>query len=899
MSELNLNLSDYKSSGVYFVEVDNSISTGSINSAIRLAVGYNEQGPFNRPIYLSSTADCDELLGDIDLRLERRGCYTNRNIRTMVPTAPVYALNLLPVDTKTSNNKDRSGYCALSFDVKNENKEGTIPFYQMYDRSKFWIADSSTMIHNVAVDIDEEKGSIHGPLFAIANSNVKDLSLIIRKAEGLTGYNVTFLDWYGSKDAIPYSWINPYDYVSDYFIQVIAVNGNYTHYSNYASDSTWKSYFTSNGIKKDALNKFLRLDAVTVVGNWVGCIIPDFYDKQGKCKSIDYQINRLSEKTGLLFGVNTDALDTLCLDSSTISGEASFFLDTNGNGQKNEGKTADYIFDILGANVTPEDTDDEENHALKNFLSYNLDDIKVSDLVYTAKAHVKAGDEYKFLIGVHENEAKNDENDSSILFEMPKVGDFVKASNGTLTKIIKKKVVRDASLAAELNDEDNDLFYEFTTLIPYKQGDAPMTTQYAVFNDPELEDSPETKEDMPSYQNYMVYASPTDDDNKTVSIEVHKTIESLYKSLHFIELNGLKITNKLRPGYDDKGNMNVEAGLEKIYSMLEDDGIKRGLLNNDIIDFRYIIDTLGGGLGYYTSKYRGDETDGEYRNGKKYLSLLAREKGRCTALVNLPSMSDFASSTTPVFCDSYNEASDSKPSFKVEYIAKGGNMDQPYTTYCGEFELPVDSEEGAKYTAFFAPYLKYYQGSKTILIPPAADVCNTFMSKYLGGDPYATIANRSGILNNSNIAGVEYNFDKSDRDALEPFGVNPIIQRGNTIMIYGDRTAYQTVNSDFNYLHVRELLNTIEVRCKEILDDYPFTQNNANTRAEIIKRLTPIFTSMKESGALAKYELQMDELNNTQDIINEKFGIVDIGVWVTPNMEKIVTRITVNRGSEA
>ena len=467
------------------------------------------------------------------------------------------------------------------------------------------------------------------------------------------------------------------------------------------------------------------------------------------------------------------------------------------------------------------------------------------------------------------------------------------------SEIIKKKVVRDASLAAELNDEDNDLFYEFTTLIPYKQGDAPMTTQYAVFNDPELEDSPETKEDMPSYQNYMVYASPTDDDNKTVSIEVHKTIESLYKSLHFIELNGLKITNKLRPGYDDKGNMNVEAGLEKIYSMLEDDGIKRGLLNNDIIDFRYIIDTLGGGLGYYTSKYRGDETDGEYRNGKKYLSLLAREKGRCTALVNLPSMSDFASSTTPVFCDSYNEASDSKPSFKVEYIAKGGNMDQPYTTYCGEFELPVDSEEGAKYTAFFAPYLKYYQGSKTILIPPAADVCNTFMSKYLGGDPYATIANRSGILNNSNIAGVEYNFDKSDRDALEPFGVNPIIQRGNTIMIYGDRTAYQTVNSDFNYLHVRELLNTIEVRCKEILDDYPFTQNNANTRAEIIKRLTPIFTSMKESGALAKYELQMDELNNTQDIINEKFGIVDIGVWVTPNMEKIVTRITVNRGSEA
>lgn len=896
MSELNLNLSDYKSSGVYFVEIDNSISTGSINSAIRLAVGYNEQGPFNRPIYLSSTADCDELLGDIDLRLERRGCYTNRNIRTMVPTAPVYALNLLPVDT-SNNSNDKSGFCALSFDVQHPNTEGKIPFYQMYDRSKFWIADSSTMMHNVAAAIANDSSTVkadtlHGPLFAVGNSNVKDISLIIRKAEGITGYNVTFLDWYGSKDAIPYSWINPYDYVSDYFIQVIAVNGNYTNYGTYSKDSSWKSYFTANGLKKDSLNKFLRLDAVSVIGNWVGCIIPDFYDKQGKCKSIDYQINRLSEKTGLLFGVNTDALDTLCLDYDTSSGKSTFFLDINGNGENDlDSEEAHYIFDLLGANI-------ENDSSLCNFLSYNLDEVDPDNLVYTVRAKVRTEDvdKTKFLINVNDNKSVENTDSSTKTYEMPKVGDFVKASNGTLTKIIKKKVIKDASLG-------DGTFYEFTTLVPFKQGDEAITTQYAVYNDPEIEDSTETTEEEPAYQNYMVLDNSDDSQNteysKTISIEIHRTIESVYSTLHFIELPGLNITNKLRPGYDKNGNMNVEAGIEKIYKMLEDDGIKRGLLNNDIIDFRYIVDTLGGGLGDYTSTERGDDSDGVYYNGKRYLSLLAKEKGRCTALVNLPSMSDFASSTTPIFCDSYNVDLDSKPSFKVEYIAQGGNMDQAYDSYCGEYELPVDSEEGAKYTAFFAPYLKYYQGSKTVLIPPAADVCNVFMSKYLGGDPYATIANRNGILNNSNIAGVEYNFDKSDRDALEPFGVNPIIQRGNTIMIYGDRTAYQTVNSDFNYLHVRELLNTIEVRCKEILDDYPFTQNNANTRAEIVKRLTPIFTSMKESGALAKYEIQMDELNNTQDIIDEKFGIVDIGVWVTPNMEKIVTRITVNRGSEA
>ena len=118
-------------------------------------------------------------------------------------------------------------------------------------------------------------------------------------------------------------------------------------------------------------------------------------------------------------------------------------------------------------------------------------------------------------------------------------------------------------------------------------------------------------------------------------------------------------------------------------------------------------------------------------------------------------------------------------------------------------------------------------------------------------------------------------------------------------MIYGDRTAYQTINSDFNFLHVRELLNTIENRCRGILNNYIFTYNNAATRAEIASRLDHILRSMKDSGAIAKYDMQIDELNNTKDVIDQKACIVDIGVWVTPNMEKIVTRLTVNRGSEA
>ena len=56
---------------------------------------------------------------------------------------------------------------------------------------------------------------------------------------------------------------------------------------------------------------------------------------------------------------------------------------------------------------------------------------------------------------------------------------------------------------------------------------------------------------------------------------------------------------------------------------------------------------------------------------------------------------------------------------------------------------------------------------------------------------------------------------------------------------------------------------------------------------------------MKDSDALLKYEIQVDEVNNIKEVIDEKFCIVDIGVWVSPNMEKIVTRVTLNRSTTA
>ena len=877
MSEVTLNLSDYKSSGVYFVEVDNSIAKGTnANAALRLAVGFNENGPFNRPVYLSSAAECDELLGDIDRKLERRGCYTNRNIRTMVAKAPVYALNLLNVDTKdSSTNPDVVGFNAISFDTSKPNIAGKTLFANMYDRTKFWVADSSVMMNAIARDT-KAPDIIHAPLFAFGNCGTKDISLIVRKAEGLMGYNVTFLDWFGSEDAIPYKWINPYDYVADYFVQVIAVAGNYNNHSSFSSDSAWGAFFNSKGLKKEMVNKFLRLDSVTVLGNWTGCIIPEFYNKQGVCVSLDYMINRVANKTGLMFGVNSDALDLLVLnrEADETTGCAGFYLDYDADFDGEDAVAAPYAVDLTGINLSAESAEDANN---VEFMSYSIDSSVIAASIYTYPANIQntyeEGKACQFIC--------YDANVKSGTQELPSVGDFVRAADGTLTKIIKKQVaVVDASTV-----------YTYTTNAPIFEYNASASLNaYSVKDDISIPNDGETNPENEGYHDYMVYGvneeytlDPTQ--ARPVTVEIHKSLVSLYDTLKFIPVPGLKISNRHRPGFDAEGAMNVEAGVEKIYKMLEDSGIRKGILNNETINFRYIVDTMSGGLNTSTGS-------------KKYLSELAMEKGGCTALINLPSMSDFAKSTAPLFCDSYFPGEEQKPAFNVKYIALGGNQDHTYTTTYNVFSLPTE-EEGAKYAAYFSPYLKYTEGVRTILVPPAADVCNTFMNKHMGGNAYVTVANNNGILSNASISGLEYDFDTTDRAALEPFGVNPIIMRNGVPMIYGDRTAYQLIDSDFNFLHVRELLNTIEDRCRGILNNYVFTHNNPATRAEIASRLDPILRSMKDSGALAKYELQIDEANNTKDVIDQKVCIVDIGVWVTPNMEKIITRLTVNRGSEA
>lgn len=815
-----INFADYKASGVYFIEIDNSVITGTnVQSALRIAVGFNMQGPFNRPVYVSNTDECNKLFGGIDRKLERRGCFTNRNIRTMLQKSSVYVMNLLNVDTSNKDtNQDTVGYVLLSLDPKRDSYKGKGLYANMYDRTRFWIADDNAFVETTFEDGSEQMDASvesieQSALFGVSNCGTKDISVIVRKSESIQGYNVSFLDYYGNQDDIPYKWINPNDFVSDYFVDVIAISGNWdkSKYPAFAGDVVWSNYFTTDGLKKDQLNKFLRMDAVNVIGTWTGCLLPNFTDKQGNIKSIDYLVNKKSNETGLMFGVNHKALDAIALDGSV------FFYDETGDGRYDSDDDTPAIFvpDLTGKNITPQDT------SALTYLSYNISTPSAHVHTFTTCVDASIDSSTQFTL---------DGSNGSLV----NIGDYVRGTNGMMAKIIKKRGLM----------IDSSTYYRFT-------------------------------------------ASDLVLDSSTVTqVEIHEAFKSMYDTLTIFSLEGLKLCHRHMPGYDKDGNVDNEAGVEKIYAMLEDQGIRRGLLNNDAIDFRYIVDTMAYGMGANCGS-------------KVHLANLAKDKKHCTALINVPSITQFAASDAPFFGDDWDHTlGDKRPTFDTAYIPQGGNQNLVYPPETESFSLP-NFDNGADHCGCFSPFFKYRDGQKTILVPPAADVSNTFMKKFTGGDPYKTVANKNGIIENPQIIGMEFDFDETDRGNLEPFGINPIISRNGNIIIYGDRTAYQLVDSDLNFLHVRELLNTIQISCKAVLDDYVFTYNIPTTRAEIVTKISPILDAMQSSGALVKYEIECDDLNNDKEVIDNKFCIVDIGVWISQNMEKIVVPITLNRSTTA
>lgn len=349
-------------------------------------------------------------------------------------------------------------------------------------------------------------------------------------------------------------------------------------------------------------------------------------------------------------------------------------------------------------------------------------------------------------------------------------------------------------------------------------------------------------------------------------------IQSFADRYQFTKLSGFTLTSYHLPD-------GTEAQLNKIYGVLENTNLATVLEDKNVITFRYIVDTFNGGLQ-------------PHMGAKQILTRLAKNRQKCLALLNAPSIAQFIASTDPRFTELPDAANGNpKPVLNTAYIAQGGNLSlgPSYT-----FSLP-DEDQGAKFSGVFSPNIIILENSKNLSIPPAADVSNNFIRKFLNGEPYGIVAGpRRGVVSNPKFVKMEYDYLLGDRENLEPFGINPIVTVKNVgPMIYANQTAYQRTLSAFNNIHVRDLLITIEEGIEEILASYLFEFNDTSTRLEIRQIVNTYLDTVRNNGGIGNYEVIMDDTNNTASLIDQNFGILDIGIEPLHGLQKFINRITI------
>jgi hypothetical protein len=374
------------------------------------------------------------------------------------------------------------------------------------------------------------------------------------------------------------------------------------------------------------------------------------------------------------------------------------------------------------------------------------------------------------------------------------------------------------------------------------------------------------------YFEYTVLETPLVDTTTGVNkITKFTPIQKFADRYQFTKFSGFSLTDYHLPG--------TPAQLEKIYGVLENTNLAKTLADKDVITFRYIIDTFNGGL--------------EPNMGpKQILSRLAKNRQKCLALINAPSIAEFQASTDPRFTELPDPAAGNpKPVLNTFYIETGGNLSLGPSYIWG---LP-DEDQGAKFMGVFSPNIVIRENNKDISIPPAADVSNNFIRKFINGEPYAIVAGpRRGVISNPKFLKLEYDYLLADREHLEPIGINPITVVKNVgPMIFANQTAYQRTLSAFNNLHVRDLLITIEEGIEEILQNYLFEFNDATTRLEIRQIVNTYLDTVRNNGGIFDYSVIMDDTNNTPAIIDQNFGIIDVGIEPSRGIQKFINRITV------
>lgn len=310
MLTINDLLTKFKASGVYTIYEDKTVQARLTSSPIlRLVIGYSKTGVFNRPVFIrkGDTDTATRIFGKRDRSLERKNSFFHKSLELALIEGDVLALNLWSLNNTVdvlgfpTSLTDTSKYISLSTDPISANGVPTTKLLaSFYNKQKFWRLDRNYLL--ATRDIGDRT-----KILSFANVSQTAATVFVVKSD-VKGYNITVKDWYGDKE-IP-KYLNPTDYIADYFLDVVVVNGNYgkDKWDILSQDPVFGAYFTKSGLIPTKLTEFISRKDVSVRDTYTGCIIPDFVDNNVS-KFLEEIVNQKSDINGIMCAVDRKQLE--------------------------------------------------------------------------------------------------------------------------------------------------------------------------------------------------------------------------------------------------------------------------------------------------------------------------------------------------------------------------------------------------------------------------------------------------------------------------------------------------------------------------------------------------------------------------------------------------------------
>lgn len=346
------------------------------------------------------------------------------------------------------------------------------------------------------------------------------------------------------------------------------------------------------------------------------------------------------------------------------------------------------------------------------------------------------------------------------------------------------------------------------------------------------------------------------------------SVHELTKFYKVFSLDGFQINPKSIPDGSNKS-------IREIYSVISETNIGKALSDPEAISFRYIVDTFNGGV---------------EPKCKSYISEIAKKRDICMAIINIPRVDEFKKHKNPRFTASPTSTNPS-PSVEVRYIVEGGNKTESPEWL---FSLP-EEEQGASHSAFFFPNVSVTEtDGSTSSIPPASYVASCFMRKFGTTDEYKPSAGIiRGAITGEGVTGVDFRLGSDDYRSLIEFGINPIIIKNGSPIIYGNETGYQRFTSALNNIHARDLLITITEETKRLIDPYVYDYNDDTMRATIRTILNGYYGSLRDAyRAIESFKITIDRTNNPGWLVDNDGVLIDVEVTITGVAKKFINRIT-------